>query len=145
MTEYVRMKDSHELGLEWEVANPQRATELNDALDACLDITAKRLLYKTFTKDEQNGLMPEYIRRAENRVAQVGTLVKPRNKHGINITCQSYERTTWASHTNLAVVIGHDSYGSNKRILLLSPPWRNKEGEVLHFAEAYSNDLEVVK
>ena len=60
-------KDSHTRALEWEAANPQRALELNDMLDACVDLEAQRELYASLPKDEKDGLMPEYARRGENR------------------------------------------------------------------------------
>ncbi len=139
-------KDSHQLALEWEAVNMARALELNDALDACPDITTKRALYATFTKDERNGVMPEYARRTVNRQSPIGSLVKPANtKFGINIKAQSHTTTTYACHLGLAIVIGQDKHGSHTRYLMLQPPWRNKEGEVLHFAEASSHELVVVE
>lgn len=142
----VLLKDSHQIALEWEAVNMARSCELNDALDACSGIIAKRELYATFTKDERNGIMPEYTRRAVNRHAPIGSLVKPANtKFGISIKAQSHTTTTHACHLGLAIVIGQDCHGSHTRYLMLQPPWRNKEGEVLHFAEASSHELVEVK
>ena len=75
------VKDSGQKALEWEAEHRERAMELNDLLDACKDLPEKRALYQTFTFAEQNGLIPEYMRRKNNRTAPVGSLVRPNTKN----------------------------------------------------------------
>lgn len=141
------MKDSGQNAREWEEANPRRAIELNDMLDACTTIDEKRALYKTFTKEEQNGLIPEFCRRRENKEAPVGSLVKPAHEvRGISIVAgRGTKHSIHATHFGLATVIGQDGYGGMWRYLVLHPPWRDREGRCIMFAEAPSRDLEVVK
>ncbi len=68
----------------WERENLARAHELNDQLDACKTLKEKRVLFATFNEEEKRGVMPEYMRRAENKRVPVGSLVKSSNRHGIS-------------------------------------------------------------
>jgi hypothetical protein len=139
------IRDSHDVAIEWEAANPARCRELCDALDVCLDIAAKRALYATLSKEEQNGVMPEYGRRAENRSVPVGALVRSAAAdRGIPFTYRHHNGPVWASHGGLALVIGQKGHGDHTRYLMLIPPWRNQEGLEYHFVTANSHDLKVV-
>jgi hypothetical protein len=114
-------------------------------LDACGTLAKKRVLFATFTKEEKCGLMPEYIRRQENRRILVGALVKPANdKGGIHLVSRGFNSISHVSYFGLATVIGQQSYGSHIRLLFLHVPWENREGHRLHFGEASSHDLKVV-
>lgn len=140
-------KDSGQLALEWEAANFDRAMQLNDMLDACADLHAKRQLFATFTKDEQNGLIPEYTRRTEDRSVPVGSLVKPSHpKAGIHFVHYPHVGSELhGSHLGLAVIIGQPAHGAVTRYVMLLPHWENKEGTRVYFAEAYTTDMELVK
>jgi len=139
------VKDSGELALEWEAANMSRVLELNDMIDACSTLKEKRDLFQTLSKEEKDGLMPERMRRQRNREAPTGSLVSKRNlERGFEIVKRSPNGSTSAIHDGLAVVIGHGGHGSSTRYLMLLPPWQNKEGEVIRFAEAQSYDLKVI-
>ena len=142
---YVPFKDSHQRGLEWEAANFDRAMELNDMLDACADIFEKRKLFQTFTKVEQNGLIPEYSRRRVDQEAPVGSLVKPRYERGYTIWDRSSTRTFTASYSNLATVLCQPEHGSLRRLVLLHVPWNDQEGNRMWLAEVSCSDLEVVE
>ncbi len=139
------MKDSGQLADEWETANYDRAMHLNDMLDACADIHEKRALFQTFTKEEKNGLIPELVRRRNNEEAPTGSLVKASHPNrGISIWAgRGSPSVTCATHYGTATVLGH-VYGSHIRLLLLQPPWVNREGQCIMFAEASIDDLEVV-
>jgi len=47
-------------------------------------------------------------------------------------------------HMGIGIVIGHGGHGSQVRYLMLMPPWKNKEGKVVNFAMAYSQNLKVI-
>lgn len=144
------MKDSGQLSREWDAANPQRAHELNDMLDACATLNEKRALYKTFTKEEQNGLITELLRRKNNKEAQPGSLVRGKrhdkiNGHTFHFSQRSANSVMSGVHLGTALVLGMPEYGSHVRYVLLQPPWVNKEGHRVMFAEAGITDLEVVE
>jgi hypothetical protein len=129
---------------QWHAANPNRARELNDALDACACLNEKRALYATFTRVEKDGMMPEYLRRGHNRQAPQGSVVRPRNlKHGFSIVSRDGPSTTYASHNGLATVLGIKD-GDPLRYLMLHEPWENREGQIIVFAEAQAYELEVI-
>jgi hypothetical protein len=139
------LKDSKQLGLEWEAENFARAMELNDMLDACADMPAKRILYQTFTKEERLGLFPEYMRRQMDKEAPTGSLVVPANeKAGISFRRCRGNSTLLGTHYGMATVIGHGGHGDPTRYVVLQPPWQNKEGDMVRFAETVSHVLKVV-
>lgn len=143
------MRDNRQLGLEWEAANYERAMELNDMLDACPDLIAKRTLYQTFTKEEQNGLMSEYCKRMENKRAPAGSLVMgvhsdKINGHSFHFCQRSGNSVMGGVHLGTALVLGQAGYGSHIRYVMLQPPWENREGHKVMFAEVQSCDLKVV-
>lgn len=143
------MKDTHQLGLEWEADNYVRAMELNDMLDACSDLTARRVMFKTFTKEEQRGLMSEYIRRAENKIAPAGSLAMGMysdkiNGHFFHFCQRSGNSVMGGVHLGTALVLGQAGYGHHIRYVMLQPPWVNREGHKVMFAEVQSRDLKVI-
>jgi len=140
------LKDSGQLSRQWNEANRERAIELNDMLDACASLHEMRLLFKTFTKEEQNGLLFEYGQRRENERAPVGSLVKHVHSHGVRIVAELSDRVIHTTYKGVAVVVGQDGYGGCRRYLMLQPPYVvEATGAVIHFAEAASAGLEVVK
>lgn len=137
-------KDSYTLALEWETANFDRAMQLNDMLDACPDMSAKRDLYDAFSEEEKRGVMPEYRRRQIDKEGPVGSLVTSATFHGFSITQRIGKNTSCARYRGLALVLGSAGHGELTRYVMLLPPWKNREGDVIIFAEASSNQLKVV-
>ena len=139
------MKDSHQLGLEWEAEHFDRAMELNDMLDACADMPAKRILYQTLTKEEQRCLFPEYMRRQLDKEAPTGSLVVPSHeKAGISFRRCRGNSTLLGTHYGMATVIGHGGHGDATRYVVLQPPWQDREGNIVRFAETHAHNLKVV-
>jgi hypothetical protein len=127
----------------WEAANPLRAMQLNDMLDACPTLAEKRELFRTLTKEEQDGLMPEYTRRCADREAPVGSLVRVKYAGaGINVRGRSW--SLWARYDGLATVIGQPSRGSYTRFLYLHSGVTDSGGHELWFGEANADDFEVI-
>lgn len=119
--------------------------ELNDMLDACSDREARRRLFKTFPKEYHDAIIAEHAARTEDRVAPIGSLVAPLNqKRGINIVARRHGGATYATSYDLAVVIGQPEHGSAIRLLWFPVPWEDREGTIIHWAEASSHDLKVV-
>lgn len=128
----------------WQSCNRDRIVELNDALDTCRALPDRRILYGTLSREEKLGIMDEYIRRRTNETAPVGSLVRPRRPpYGFSITVRRQGSVTYASHHDLATVVGAED-GTYVRYVFLNPPWTNVEGHVIAFAEANAYDLEVV-
>jgi hypothetical protein len=132
----------NELACRWEAANHARAMELNDMLDP-LTIQQRRALCETFTEDEQNGLVPEYIRRRNNEEAPVGSLVKPNKWYGFAIWARIPGGHLHTIHNGLALVVGAPEHGTSLRYVYLLPP-RENGGDRVVFAETRSYDLTVV-
>ena len=143
------IKTSSQMADEWEAANPERAIELNDIIDSHKTMDAKRAFVATLNKEEKNGLLNEYMRRRENEHAPLGSLVRGKhhdqvNGHSFSFVVRNGDSTMHACHLGLATVIGQDGHGGCVRYLVLQPPWQNKEGTVVMFAEASSYELEVL-
>lgn len=129
----------------WETKHRARAMQLNDMLDACRNVRERRALYETFTNEERSGLLPEYIRRSTNREAPVGSLVKPKAGIGCSMWKVGGNQVFYANFTGLATVFGQREYGHYARFILLHPPWVDREGNCLWFAETSCHDLEVIQ
>lgn len=147
------MKDSGQLAREWEETHPERCKELVDQIEHLYYAhpTRKevRAFYKTLTKEEKRGVIPEWCRRQENRVAPAGSLVRgryhdPVNGHKFHFTQRNGTSTLSSMHLGTALVLGSAGHGSYTRYVMLQPPWVNKEGDRVVFAEAQSRDLEVL-
>lgn len=119
------------------------ADNLNDLLDACCDRETQRSTFKTFPKEHQADVIAEHIRRTEDRVAPIGSLVEPLNiSRGIQIALRLHNSVTYAYYHNLATVVGQKEHGNRVRYLWLHVPWENKEMTIV-FGEASSIDLRV--
>lgn len=138
-----------EISTAWETANPERCKELNDQLDACSDLNAKRVLLRSWPKEEQDGIICEYTRRSINRQVPVGSLVRSSVKQGprvgrFNIYIESPNGLWSSSHGGYALVIGQPIHGGYKRRLMLYNPVLY-DGRRIVFVDASSSDIELVE
>ena len=127
----------------WHRDNPGRAAELNDRIDAYPTMTEKRAYYATLSKPDKDGLMDEYTRRWHNKQAPQGSIVKSRHVLGFNIVSRQGNSETFVLYGGIATVIGVED-GTDRRYVMLSPPWVNLEGQIIVFAEAQAHELEVI-
>lgn len=141
------IRNGREWALWWERSNFSHSHALNDELDTCGSLQEKRVLYQTFTKEEQNGLMPEYCRRATDRDCPVGSMVKGRYSDSYFVTYKTSDSsmTNIVSTESTAMVIGQGEHGSTVRQLMLYTPILDKEGRKIIWAEAHSSSLKVIK
>ncbi len=146
------VKDSGQKALEWEAEHRERAMELNDLLDACPTLEQERELFKTFTFAELNGLMPERRRRQHNRMAPIGSLVRPRQDlptaadkvPRMRLFVRTENSTMSCVYEGLATVLGQPEYGSAYRWVLLHTPWTDRAGTRIWCAEVTVYDLEPI-
>ena len=132
-------------GEEWEATHQDRIMELNDMLWA-LDLKGRRVLYASFTHDEREGLMTEYIARKVDASAPVGSLVVPFvDKFGFSFTARVRDGAVLhGSHAGLALVVGSEGHGLSRRDVMLVPPWQDKEGNIVYFARTCETQLRVI-
>jgi hypothetical protein len=95
-------------------------------------------------KKNRTGLIPEYTRRLKDLRAPVGSLVKPKART-YSVRQRTESRTFTACYDGLAAVLAQPVHGGYVRYLMLLPPWRDLEGNMLQFVEASSYELEIVK
>lgn len=139
------MKTNYEIALDWEAANFDRTMQLNDMLDACPNYKAKQELWASFTEEEKNGLIPEYLRRIVDKEAPVGSLVKPEHpQQGITLISHNGRSTIRVTYFGLALVIGSAGHGDRRRYVMVHPFLQNNEGQMIIFAEASCSEMEVV-
>lgn len=127
----------------WRARNPGHDVVLCDMLDACVSWPQRRVLFATFAKDEQDGLMDEWCRRRTNRVAPVGSIVGPMQPPGFfGFYHESEGSTLYATHSGTATVLGQED-GTYTRYLMLHVPWQDQEGRRVVFAKASASCLVV--
>lgn len=124
-------KDSHQIALEWEARNPERVKELNDALDACSELIQMRDLFAALSQEEQNGIMPEYVRRRADEECPLGsgvkfkrdqTFVKVNDSGDWDAVESPATKMFWAPCRPPATVICQLEHGSHRRYLFLAQP-----------------------
>lgn len=139
------MRDSYSVALEWDRLNAGLALRLNDALDALPTRDERIRLFAGWPRTFRLGTLPERMRRREDRLVPVGTLVVPREKF-----YSIYKRPhrgcySWSAVSDSpAVVVGQPEHGSARRLLHLCRPWADREGTIVLIAEASSHELRSV-
>lgn len=115
----------------WESNNWQRCVQINDELDK-LSFYDKRVFFKTLSKEEASGILPEYNRRRNNEIARPGCVVKC-----LNVITVYVDDTNCESHrySDYALVIGNLQHGGYDRILCLFKPVNTLRGNRI-FARA---------
>jgi len=138
------MQEKEERLRRWHAENPGRSAQLNDAIDACPTLAAKRVLFASFSKPDQDGMLEEYARRSLNRQMTPGTLVRHRYERGALINVVTREgKPAVGRYVGLACVVGQDD-GEYGRYLWLYTPWNDGSGEAHVFAKANCYDMEEV-